>query len=217
MRVGRKQLEQTDERVIELSETLQHLPIHPPSARTPNFRNPAGVSMKLANFLALDPNYPGQALSRGGRLDREVWESFADHPYQLERAAEGIAMARVSDAIEGYRAETDEEKFSEGEILTRLHRSRERKPQAIKSKKEAVLRQTGALRCEVCSFDFAIFYGEIGHGFAECHHLTPISELRPNQRTTLRDLAIVCANCHRMLHRGPRLLTLAELRAHLAG
>jgi hypothetical protein len=50
-----------------------------------------------------------------------------------------------------------------------------------------------------CGFDFAEFYGAIGERFAECHHVRPLHE--GQRRTYLRDLAILCANCHRMPHR----------------
>ena len=59
----------------------------------------------------------------------------------------------------------------------------------------------GALRCEGCGFDFAATYGELGHGFAECHHVVPLADLRAGSRTRLSDLVILCANCHRMIHR----------------
>jgi 5-methylcytosine-specific restriction protein A len=59
-------------------------------------------------------------------------------------------------------------------------------------------------------------YGARGEGFIECHHLVALSTLRPGQRTRLSDLAVVCANCHRMIHRGTPWLGLEELRALLA-
>jgi HNH endonuclease len=56
-------------------------------------------------------------------------------------------------------------------------------------------------RCQVCSIDFEKVYGNLGREFAEAHHLRPLSTLRGKSRTSLDDLATVCANCHRMLHR----------------
>jgi predicted HNH restriction endonuclease len=53
----------------------------------------------------------------------------------------------------------------------------------------------------VCDFDFAEVYGPLGHGVAECPHRIPIKEARGEYRLRLRDLAIVCANCHLMLHK----------------
>jgi len=61
-------------------------------------------------------------------------------------------------------------------------------------------------RCRVCEHLFEEVYGELGIGFAEAHHLVPLSQLRDNVKTRLSDLVAVCANCHRMLHlmRGKR-------------
>jgi 5-methylcytosine-specific restriction protein A len=39
--------------------------------------------------------------------------------------------------------------------------------------------------------------------------------LRPGTKTRLIDLALVCANCHRMLHRSRPWPTIAELRTEL--
>lgn len=55
--------------------------------------------------------------------------------------------------------------------------------------------------CQVCNIRFEDIYGKVlGHGYAEAHHLIPLSKLRDNVRTSLEDLRTVCANCHRMLH-----------------
>ena len=54
--------------------------------------------------------------------------------------------------------------------------------------------------------------GAAGKGFAECHHKVPLSELTTVTKTRLSDLAIVCANCHRMLHRSGPVLSVTELK-----
>lgn len=56
--------------------------------------------------------------------------------------------------------------------------------------------------CEVCGFNFRQHYGPLGQEFAECHHKNSLSE-RPEElwSQALADVAVVCANCHRMLHR----------------
>ena len=59
----------------------------------------------------------------------------------------------------------------------------------------------GKLECEVCRFDFEVKYGERGVAFIECHHIVKLTKLRPHSKTRLEDLVLVCANCHRMLHR----------------
>lgn len=58
--------------------------------------------------------------------------------------------------------------------------------------------------CQVCGFNFKLSYGELGENYIEAHHLTPLASLPPNQSVMLSpkdDFAVVCANCHRMLHR----------------
>lgn len=63
----------------------------------------------------------------------------------------------------------------------------------------------GRLRCQVpgCGFDFVDRYGALGSGYAEVHHLKPLASLDALGGTVrLSDLAIVCSNCHAMIHRG---------------
>ncbi|HYT71491.1 MAG TPA: HNH endonuclease, partial [Gemmatimonadales bacterium] len=69
--------------------------------------------------------------------------------------------------------------------------------------------------CEVCGFDFLHRYGSIGDGFAEVHHKVPLGRALGERKTKLNDLAVVCSNCHRMLHRGNPLFSMAELQASL--
>jgi predicted HNH restriction endonuclease len=53
-------------------------------------------------------------------------------------------------------------------------------------------------------------------GCLACHHRTPLGELTCATFTTLDDLAIVCANCHRILHRPEaRGMKVEELRERL--
>lgn len=85
-----------------------------------------------------------------------------------------------------------------------LHRSREAKLRAAKIR-SAIEKGRGKLECEVpgCGFDFFHIYGEIGHRFAVVHHLVPLAyAVARGGKTSLNDLAIVCANCHAMIHRG---------------
>ncbi|MCU6328321.1 HNH endonuclease [Enterobacter quasiroggenkampii] len=101
---------------------------------------------------------------------------------------------------------------SEGRPILRLHLSRERDSSLVKKKKQSVLDEHGKLECEICAVDFKKVYGELGDGFAECHHTRPLSHREDNEETKLKDLAIVCANCHRMLHRRRPWLTVDGLK-----
>lgn len=214
---GRKWLDRKHPDVIALSQLLNELPIHSTEDREVEFRNPNGVSMKLGTFLSLDPEYPGKGLRRGSKLEQEVWDNYADKPYELHQVARAITSSLalgIAESPVSYELEGDDE-FCEGRILTLLHMERERNPKVVRRKKEKVLKELGRLACEVCGFDFAEVYGERGVGFSECHHLVPLAQLTMDQSTRLSDLAIVCANCHRMLHRGPSLLSIEELQMQL--
>jgi 5-methylcytosine-specific restriction protein A len=75
-----------------------------------------------------------------------------------------------------------------------------------------VLARHGQLQCEVCGFDFQATYGKLGEGFLECHHKIPLHELEEEAITTLDDLALLCANCHRMVHASKPWLTIEQLQ-----
>jgi hypothetical protein len=106
----------------------------------------------------------------------------------------------------------DDEGFPEGKQVLKQHLIRERNPEVIKLAKEHYLQRHGKLICEVCEFDFAAHYGEIGEGYIEGHHTKPISEMGETEQTMVEDIALVCANCHRMLHRKRPWLSINELK-----
>lgn len=92
------------------------------------------------------------------------------------------------------------------------HRVRERDPKLRKAKLAAVRKAHGRVACEACGFDFAATYGaERAAEFIECHHTTPL-HVTGAVETRLEDLALLCSNCHRMVHVRPPWLTLDELR-----
>lgn len=200
--------------IIALSKLLNSLPIHAIDEQQKDFRNPNGVYMKLCNFLRFDPSYHGKGLTAGSKLEEDIWNEFSDDKAQLERVALAIRTNSVSLPPCPPDEEEDEE-FTEGRVLTRTHRLRERNPIITKKKKTQVLDQTGKLECTVCGFNFATVYGHIGNGFAECHHNKPVSELVPGEKTKLSDLSIICANCHRMIHRAKPWLSPGELRSRI--
>jgi HNH endonuclease len=67
--------------------------------------------------------------------------------------------------------------------------------------------------CMVCGFDFALHYGERGAGFIHVHHVKALSEIGKGYMVDpVKDLRPVCPNCHAMLHRPPRAISIEELR-----
>lgn len=118
-----------------------------------------------------------------------------------------LAQEYVADEDFGFDSE-----FPEGKEIERKHRLRERNQAVIKSAKEAFKQKYGKLYCQVCGFDFQIKYGDIGSDFIEGHHTVPISELKGEVKTKVKDVALVCSNCHRMLHRRRPWLKMDELK-----
>ena len=102
---------------------------------------------------------------------------------------------------------------TEGKLRLASHLKRDRDPIIIAQKKIDTLTKKGHLCCEVCNFNFAEAYGIIGDNFCEVHHLTPLSTVVDSTQTSLEDLAIVCSNCHRMIHRSDPMLSIEELSA----
>jgi len=92
--------------------------------------------------------------------------------------------------------ETD---FSDKEGKKKLvsHLKTERSTKLIKKFKENL----SNYRCTVCDFDFEKQYGVLGKKFIEAHHIRPVSSYKLDEVTSIKDLAAVCSNCHRMLHR----------------
>jgi predicted HNH restriction endonuclease len=56
-------------------------------------------------------------------------------------------------------------------------------------------------------------YGEKGRGFAHVHHVEPLGHRGKSRITHLKDLKIVCANCHAVIHRYGECLELRGLIA----
>ena len=106
---------------------------------------------------------------------------------------------------------TGEVEFPEGKLIQRKHFSRERNSQLIKTAKGEFKKKHGKLYCQICEFDFEEIYGEMGEDFIEGHHTIPISELTGKEKTKVKDIAMVCSNCHRMLHRKRPWLKMEEL------
>ncbi len=106
--------------------------------------------------------------------------------------------------------------FPEGKLKERLHYARERNNEVVRQAKAQAMSEVGSLNCVCCGFDFFKFYGELGKGFIEAHHTRPISELHEDgDITKIEDLALVCSNCHRMLHRKRPWLGLDDLSSLL--
>lgn len=198
--------------VQELSRVLNSLNSFLDHEKTEKFRNPSGVYMKLMNFRRFDPSYAGVGLAHGNKDEEVVWSLYADKPQELSKLASHIkqfssAVEQVIPAIPD-----DEEEGNEGQVLSRVHRYRERDRTLVTKKKSRFLSEYPRLFCQGCGFDFEKKYGIRGRDYIECHHTKPVSELAVGETTKLSDLVLLCSNCHRIVHRKKPWLTIDELK-----
>jgi predicted HNH restriction endonuclease len=208
--------------VLELSEVLKRLG-RPDPGRSPTYRNANAIAMTLQNFRPLDPEYTATGrvgLHHVGKSDREVWREFASDPIRLRQTAAAIRAAiagQPADATDPNEVDDGMVEAPEGRLLTRLHRQRERDRRLVEAKKKQALQKHGLLSCEVCELQPELKFGSRGRSVIECHHTKPLHTLIDGDRTRLDDLALVCANCHRLIHGGQPWLTLEDLRLSLLG
>ena len=201
--------------ISQLSKTLKQLHSKLGNEVSDTYRNVNGVYMKLMNLRRFDRSYEGKGLKRGGSEEEHVWNEFADDPVRLENVVNQI-ISHIQSDDELPPAEVipdDEEEGEEGQVLSRVHRYRERDTRLVKKKKSQFLKKHGLLFCECCGFDFSAKYGERGDGFIECHHTKPVSELDVGSKTKLSDLSLVCSNCHRIIHRRKPWLSMDQLQS----
>lgn len=99
----------------------------------------------------------------------------------------------------------------EGRAFLRIHLRKERSKKLIDTFKSKLV----DLCCEACGMNFEDVYGDYGVGYIEAHHKIPVSSLTDDGETHLSDLAALCANCHRVVHRND-MMPVEELAKYLA-
>lgn len=68
------------------------------------------------------------------------------------------------------------------------------------------------LKCESCEMSYE---DNVRAAVFEVHHKVPYAENFETRRLKVSDLAVLCANCHRMIHKMPDVADVKALRAHL--
>lgn len=102
--------------------------------------------------------------------------------------------------------------FPEGKKAYAKHARYERNQGIVRLAKDRFKAANGALFCEVCGFSFDT-YGERGKDYIEAHHDVPVSDLGDDGVSNIDDIKMVCANCHRILHRKRPWLKVDELKS----
>ena len=91
--------------------------------------------------------------------------------------------------------------IAEGQQRLRAHFSRERSPRLRRDKLKVFRQEHGALHCEICGFEDSAHLPALFTDKAfEVHHKNPLADAVGPVRTILKDLAVLCANCHRAIH-----------------
>lgn len=144
--------------------------------------------------------------------DANIYQGKKDLFYAIKGKGNGIWGLRTYVPSEtNLELTEDDEGFPEGRQKLRTHLMRERNPKVIREAKRRYKEKYGRLFCQVCGFDFVKIYGDIGEDYIEGHHTKPISENDGENLTLIEDIALLCANCHKMVHRKRPWLTIEDL------
>jgi len=151
---------------------------------------------------------------KGGIGQSNVW--YADAPEAAELVKRVLARTEQSTNDTRLPDVDEDPSGKEGNPRFVAHLRRERNRGLVAKKKAQVLNDKKSLSCEVCEFDFHKVYGPHGLEFCEVHHLTPLHQSDGEKETRLSDLAVVCSNCHRIIHRMKKMPSIAELKEIIA-
>ncbi|MBB4401991.1 MULTISPECIES: HNH endonuclease [Rhizobium/Agrobacterium group] len=179
--------------IRQLSEVLRSLPCHSEAAKQTTFRNPDGVGFKLMNIRQVAT---GKGLGNVSNMDRQIWSEYGDRADDVHRIATAIKAGIIIAGSEQLPAV--ELELPEGRLLTALHMRRERNPKVRKLLLDD--RRSSGLRCEVCDHFRPDLELSMQEAMFEAHHLVPLAEAG-ERKTKLADLALLCACCHRLIHR----------------
>ena len=97
----------------------------------------------------------------------------------------------------------------EGRACLRFHKQIERRPHLAR-----LAKLHHGYVCQGCGFDFEGKYGALGHKYIEAHHLHPLGSRLGIATLTdpARDFAVLCSNCHRMIHRSEHISDVKAFR-----
>ena len=185
-------------------------------ARVPEYkRSFTGGAVSLGGHTRLATDYDAAAayykFYKTANLPSDA-ELIADlqsavHLYDLLVARGGtdnLETTEIFDAEDGTQEITIEERRK----LVRHYRLERRSDVGRRVK------QAQGYECRVCGINFQDVYGDLGKNYIEAHHLTPLSSISEGEvlpQNVETDFTVLCANCHRMVHRQTPVLPPEEL------
>jgi hypothetical protein len=124
------------------------------------------------------------------RIEKVIDENLASAVW---RAARGKTLSPLDRAVEGILTESRSRSRNAGLRLA------------------AIQRAAGV--CEGCGVNYGRKHGGLGKNCLVVHHKIQIKDTDQPRETKLSELAVVCANCHMMIHSNRmKALTLTQLR-----
>ena len=187
----------------DLSTLLNEANLTPAAERAVDFRSPNSVQRKMYDLSTLLPSYRGVP-TKGGHTTREVLEAFLAKPMEMDALAAKLraeinakrtlpptpaVLVEVDWESDKDSLDPDEFEAEEGSRALTLHYRRERNQTIRKYKIASVVTAGLPLACEVCEFDFAGTYGDLGEGYIEVHHVLPLHASGP---TTTKAASLPC-------------------------
>jgi len=144
---------------------------------------------------------PGAVMPTSIKHDQPGLESASGLPVSGEIFQEPKA------AIPSIRKSTGVQEALEGKIYKTETTFRRRNRALIDAKKA---HSDG--RCEVCGFRFEDQYGSAYTDCLVAHHINPIAHRSGPSKTSLDDIALLCPNCHVVVHTQDPPISLEGLR-----
>ncbi|TMX64592.1 HNH endonuclease [Vibrio rotiferianus] len=199
-KVGGALSSQHEDLVAELSKYLRSAPFHEGKKKNGTFRNVEGVGFKVQNLRAAAT---GKGLKNVSKVDREVWKELGDKPELVSFLAKEIkanVQVIVSSEVDNEVIDYLDQDYLEGDVKHKAHRHRER---CSKLRKDLLKKRInrGGLACDICGYEGAGLPKEIVDSAFEAHHVKPLGDSTGPQNTKLSDMSLLCATCHRLLHR----------------
>jgi hypothetical protein len=185
--------------------------------KSEKYQNSASLWANRVQFARLHLANSGLLYRANAAPDapRSYWKLTAKGVEQARSAAkpeqqESQASILLPQVAADLDALVGEESALEGQRSERLVAHFERNP-----KLRALAIAIHGTTCVGCGFNFAKAYGPHGLSYIEVHHLVPVSRMtQPSSVNPKTDMAVLCSNCHRMVHRKQDApLSIAELVA----
>lgn len=173
------------------------------------------IGGKIQQYVAIGRTWSSWTLEKRGDW-AGWWRIGTTKPTLLEEPVDGelvrsvLGISRPRDArtldsrtgrylVDFLRGRTPDQIDRAVEGIFTESRSRSRSP---KLRRLALDRARG--KCEVCGVDFRKILGGRGERSLVVHHKRQLASSDQPQETRIDQLAVVCANCHMLIHEDPK-------------